>query len=795
MALGSARSCCPRALWEALRGTTSQPALLRPPSSGSSSAAVAGACGTVVSSRRGFAGLRQKKEAQAEKLAALPEVRHLDAFRTSLAKETFALPDSGAQAPTFHEVGLSNEDVQLALDAGLATFLLHVQSRVANHCGEGFYTIGPCGEELLAGVGLALEPSDAAALHYRHLSTALVRAMRGGKPMEQVLLDRARGFCVSAQDPVGGGHHCLLGGSPSDFLVTSTLASQSPPAVGRAAGLRLAHHLKIERPLLPPNAVSYVSLGDGSVNNAHFLSAVNMAEYMQHRGFQCPVVFGISDNGLCISLRGHEWLNRFVQQRLGMPVFHADGNSLASVYAASRDATRHARRRGGPAAIVFGGLRRRFGHAATDRQDAYLAADEIAAAEAHDALAGECARAVAQGVTSYAKLQERFEELASQVEAAFEAAAEEPKVASREACIRFNSQPLVPKAEVASEVADKVNASTFAGKASSAPQVMRRVMTRALDEQLSARKELVYVGEDVQHGGYYRITDGLHSKHGWRVADFPPDETSLLGVAIGYSQAGLLPIVEIPYAKYLDCGGDMFFEAVIMNWLSAGQRPSGMIIRLQGFDKGVFGGNFHTHNSLHLPPGLDVVAFSNGADYARGLRNAVAQAAAGRVVMLVDSTDLLNRRHLFEKDDAWMTPYPVDPADCMAFDEVRAHGEGDRLLIVSYGNGVPTSLRAQRILQEEHAVSGVVVVDAPYLSDVPGELAELIPRFSAVLFADVCKMGQHPQAGQIVRLQERGLLPAKWRSIAATPTYNPLGSTLTFLNETDIIQGALAVLR
>ena len=25
-----------------------------------------------------------------------------------------------------------------------------------------------------------------------------------------------------------------------------------------------------------------------------------------------------------------------------------------------------------------------------------------------------------------------------------------------------------------------------------------------------------------------------------------------------------------------------------------------MIIRLQGFDSGVFGGNFHTHNSLHV---------------------------------------------------------------------------------------------------------------------------------------------------------------------------------------------------
>mmetsp|Transcript_61840 Transcript_61840/g.192067 ORF Transcript_61840/g.192067 Transcript_61840/m.192067 type:complete len:325 (+) Transcript_61840:1-975(+) len=322
---------------------------------------------------------------------------------------------------------------------------------------------------------------------------------------------------------------------------------------------------------------------------------------------------------------------------------------------------------------------------------------------------------------------------------------------------------------------------------------MRPCMPRGLDELLELRGNAVYIGEDVEHGGYYRVTEGLRGKHGWRVADFPPDETSLLGVAIGYAQAGLLPIVELPYAKYLDCGADMFFEAAVMNWLSAGQQPCGMVIRLQGFDKGVFGGNFHTHNSLHMPPGLDVVAYSNGADYVRGLRHAAAQAAAGRLVMLVDSTDLLNRRHLLDKDNAWMQPYPADTQDVMDFDEVRRYGDGDSLVIVSYGNGVPTALRAKRRLEAEHGMEGVVVVDAPYLSGVPGGLAELLPRFPRAVFADVCKLGQHPHAGLVVQLQSSGLLPARWRSVAAAPTYNPLGSTLTFLSEADVLDAALAL--
>lgn len=60
----------------------------------------------------------------------------------------------------------------------------------------------------------------------------------------------------------------------------------------------------------------------------------------------------------------------------------------------------------------------------------------------------------------------------------------------------------------------------------------------------------------------------------------------------------LRQICEIPYAKYLDCGFDQFEEAAIAHWLSNGQSLNGMLIRLQGFDRGLFGGNFHTHNTV-----------------------------------------------------------------------------------------------------------------------------------------------------------------------------------------------------
>ena len=47
--------------------------------------------------------------------------------------------------------------------------------------------------------------------------------------------------------------------------------AQGPPAVARAMAAALAHHLKVPTPF-PKDFVSYTSVGDGSVNNAHWLA-------------------------------------------------------------------------------------------------------------------------------------------------------------------------------------------------------------------------------------------------------------------------------------------------------------------------------------------------------------------------------------------------------------------------------------------------------------------------------------------------------------------------------------------
>ena len=238
-----------------------------------------------------------------------------------------------------------------------------------------------------------------------------------------------------------------------------------------------------------------------------------------------------------------------------------------------------------------------------------------------------------------------------------------------------------------------------------------------------------------------------------------------------------------------------------MHWLSAGQSKQGMVIRLQGFDRGLFGGNFHTHNMLpHMPPGIDVVCYSNGADYARGFRHAVAQAKlAGRVIMMVDCTALLNQRHLHDKDRGWETVFPelesretdaLSYADYMGFDEIRRYGTQGRFATITYGNGVVTSLQSRQALVTSGVLSSeseMDVLDCPYLSGVPEGLRQVLPQYERVLFADITKQGPGCVLSQhAVALQNESLLPRHWNLVAAPRTYNPLGSLETFLNAEDV---------
>ena len=112
--------------------------------------------------RRHASTYLSKRLAKAEEISTFPEIVQRDIFLNDLNHGEPSMRPH-ATSSTTAPLQMSKQDLNTCLDAGLLTFALHIESRISSALGEGFYTIGPCGEEPLAGVALALRPDDSVA--------------------------------------------------------------------------------------------------------------------------------------------------------------------------------------------------------------------------------------------------------------------------------------------------------------------------------------------------------------------------------------------------------------------------------------------------------------------------------------------------------------------------------------------------------------------------------------------------------------------------------------------------------
>jgi 2-oxoisovalerate dehydrogenase E1 component len=250
-------------------------------------------------------------------------------------------------------------------------------------------------------------------------------------------------------------------------------------------------------------------------------------------------------------------------------------------------------------------------------------------------------------------------------------------------------------------VADLARSSPPAGE----PLTLALAINRALAEVLEQHPETLLFGEDVAaKGGVYGVTRGLHARFGaGRVFDTLLDETSILGLALGTAVSGFVPLPEIQYLAYLHNAEDQLRgEAATLQFFSQGKYRNGMVVRIAGYgyQKG-FGGHFHNDNSftaLRDIPGLIIGCPSRGDDAAQMLRTLAAAAKIdGRVCVFLEPIALYMAKDLHEpKDNAWLTEYP-EPTRATPLGEGKVYAaEAADLLIISYGNGVPMSLRVAK---------------------------------------------------------------------------------------------------
>ncbi|HPN80795.1 transketolase C-terminal domain-containing protein, partial [Dokdonella sp.] len=277
------------------------------------------------------------------------------------------------------------------------------------------------------------------------------------------------------------------------------------------------------------------------------------------------------------------------------------------------------------------------------------------------------------------------------------------------------------------------------------------------------------------------------------------DETIILGLAQGYANMGMLPIPEIQYLAYFHNACDQIRgEAASLQFFSNDQYRNPMVVRIAGlgYQKG-FGGHFHNDNSmtaLRDIPGLVVGCASRGDDAATMLRTLAALARVdGRVSVFLEPIALYMTKDLHEAGDSeWLFPYPA-PDQAMPLGEGRIYAADARdLVIFTYGNGVPMSLRAARAIEARHGWK-VRVVDLRWLVPLNETfIAEQARDARRILVVDEGRHSAGVGEGIITAIVEAGLGSVPLQRVVGADTYTPLaGAALAVLpGDADIVAAA-----
>jgi 2-oxoisovalerate dehydrogenase E1 component len=450
---------------------------------------------------------------------------------------------------------------------------------------------------------------------------------------------------------------------------------------------------------------------------------------------------------------------------------------------------------------------RLMGHAGTDFEIEWRALEELCAVEAGDPLLRSAQIAIESGLMDKTEVLALYEQTRKRCFAAAEAADQRPRLTELADVIA----PLAPytpdkvQAEASrsdySERRLQVFGSDAALPENQPPKHLAVQINQALHDLFAKYPETLLFGEDVaQKGGVYTVTKGLQKAFGpRRVFNTLLDETMILGMAQGFANMGMLPLPEIQYLAYLHNAIDQVRgEACSLQFFSNDQYRNPMLIRIAGlgYQKG-FGGHFHNDNSITAIrdiPGLVVGCASRGDDAVAMLRTLAALAKVdGRVCVFLEPIALYMTKDLYEAGDGqWLFPYPA-PEQALPLGEGRVYGEGnDDLVIFTYGNGVPMSLRAARAIGQAQGWK-VRVVDLRWL--VPLNDAWIATQAKGAKRIVVVDEGRHSAGvgeGVITALVEAGYGDVPLRRVTGVDTYTPLaGAALLVLpGDGDVVAAA-----
>lgn len=440
-------------------------------------------------------------------------------------------------------------------------------------------------------------------------------------------------------------------------------------------------------------AIAVALGGDGSTATNGFWAALNIATTVK-----LPMIFFIEDNQLGISVPGTlQTPGGNIAENLGafrnLRIVEVDGTNPEEADRLISKTVDHVRSNQSPALLHIR-VPRICGHSGADNQsyktqeqrDDELARDPLRKLEEF------FARKKYMDADGWATFVTSIEQ---EVRAACEAALAQPQPLAEDALTKAFSGDSVPRhGGMMGDGAEPLIAS--GAKLEDGPRVnLIEAVRRTLDHELKNNERVVVFGEDVgAKGGVHGATVDLQMRHGVdRVFDTSLSEEGIIGRAVGMAMAGLVPVPEIQFRKYLDPATEQINDAGTLRWRTNGDFAVPMVVRIPvGFSK-------RTGDPWHSVSGEAIFAHTIGWRVAMPSN---AQDAVGLLRSALrghDPTFFLEHRAIQDT----MPGRGVYPGDdyLVPFGVANIVREGIRATVVTWGEMVHRAKSAVDLLGED----------------------------------------------------------------------------------------------
>ena len=276
---------------------------------------------------------------------------------------------------------------------------------------------------------------------------------------------------------------------------------------------------------------------------------------------------------------------------------------------------------------------------------------------------------------------------------------------------------------------------------------LREAITEALREEMHRDESVFIMGEEVAAwGGTYAVTKGFLEEFGEnRVRDTPISEMAIAGAATGAAMAGTRPVAEFMTINFAFVAFDAIVNhAAKVSYMFNGQFDCPVVFRAPGGGGKQLGAT-HSHTPdvifAHFP-GLKVVCPATPYDAKGLLKSAIRDNGP---VMFIEPVALYTSPKVRDEVPDGDFTVPIGVSDVKRV--------GSDVTIITYGEGLHTSLDAAKVLAEE----GIEAEIIDLRSLQPLDMGPVIESFKKTFKAVVVEFGHQTYgigAEVVARLQD-----------------------------------------